>query len=323
MVVTALAAGLLFGYAAQRGGFCLMRALSNLVLMGDTSVMRAYALALAVAVVAVQALQASGVVEPLPVRPLQWLANLAGGLLFGIGMVLGGGCAGSSWYRLGEGALGAWVVLLGFALGASATAVGLLRPLRQALQQPEILVDEGPPTLAALVGLSPWIVVAVLAVAGALTLLRGQDEGEHGKWRWPVTGLVMGLVITLGWYLSDLGGSPAGITFAANTGEILSYPMVGYPNRLRWGMVMVAGVAGGSFLAAWRHGQFGWKAVPGFTGVKLFAGGLVMGIGALVAGGCNVTQGLTNAATLSAGSFLAFGAMLAGGWATLRLLYGR
>ena len=40
-------------------------------------------------------------------------------------------------------------------------------------------------------------------------------------------------------------------------------------------MVMVAGVAVGSFLAAWRHGEFGWKAVPGFTGVKLFSGGLV------------------------------------------------
>jgi hypothetical protein len=63
--------------------------------------------------------------------------------------------------------------------------------------------------------------------------------------------------------------------------------------------------------------------VPGFTGIKLFAGGLTMGVGALLADGCNITQGLTNSATLALGSLTAFAAMLAGGWLTLRLLYGR
>ena len=43
---SALLAGLLFGYCAQRGGFCLTRALSNWVLMGDTAILRAYVLAL-------------------------------------------------------------------------------------------------------------------------------------------------------------------------------------------------------------------------------------------------------------------------------------
>ena len=89
------------------------------------------------------------------------------------------------------------------------------------------------------------------------------------------------------------------------------------------GMVMLPGVVVGAALAAVRTGQFAWKPVPGFTGVKLFAGGLVMGAGALLADGCNVTQGLTNSATLAAGSLTAFGAMLLGGWATLWLLFGR
>ncbi|HEX2481777.1 MAG TPA: YeeE/YedE thiosulfate transporter family protein, partial [Methylomirabilota bacterium] len=120
---SALLAGLLFGYCAQRGGFCLTRALSNWVLMGDTAILRAYVLALVVAIVGVHVLEL-GLVESIPVRPFRWLANVAGGFVFGVGMILGGGCAGSSWYRLGEGALGAWVVLLGFAIGASAASVG-------------------------------------------------------------------------------------------------------------------------------------------------------------------------------------------------------
>ena len=173
-----------------------------------------------------------------------------------------------------------------------------------------------------MLGVSPWLVIGVLVVVLGVWLLRNRpEEDEHGKWRWPVTGVVMGLVIVLGWYLSSVGGNPTGITFAANTGHLLSYPMVGYPNRVTWGMVLVVGVALGAALAAWHTGQFAWKPVPGFTIVKLFAGGLIMGVGALVADGCNITQGLTNSATLALGSLTAFASMLAGGWVALSVLF--
>jgi hypothetical protein len=320
MVVTALAAGLAFGYCAQRGGFCLTRALSNWTLMGDAGLLRAYVLALLVAVIGVHLLQL-GTGDEIPVRPFRWLANLLGGLIFGAGMILGGGCAGSSWYRLGEGALGAWVVLLGFAMGATTASVGLLGPLRQRLGAWEWTIDGGVPTLATSVGVSPWLIIAVLAAPVGIWLWRGEVEPEHGKWRWPVTGLAIGLVVSVGWFLSLLGGSPTGITFAANTGHLLTYPLVRYPGRLTWSMVLLVGVVAGAALAARRSGQFGWRPVPGFTGVKLFAGGLTMGVGALLADGCNITQGLTNSATLALGSLTAFAAMLAGGWLTLRLLY--
>ena len=318
---TALLAGLAFGYCAQRGGFCLTRALSNWVLMGDTAIMRAYVLALLVAIVGVHVLE-FGLVESIPVRPFRWLANLTGGFVFGVGMILGGGCAGSSWYRLGEGALGAWVVLAGFAIGASAANVGVLQSLRTTLQDFEYEIDDRLATLQGILGVSPWLVIGVLVVVLGVWLLRNRpEEDEHGKWRWPVTGVVMGLVIVLGWYLSSVGGNPTGITFAANTGHLLTYPMVGYPNRVTWGMVLVVGVALGAALAAWHTGQFAWKPVPGFTTAKLFAGGLVMGAGALVADGCNITQGLTNSATLALGSLTAFASMLAGGWVALSVLF--
>jgi uncharacterized membrane protein YedE/YeeE len=108
---SSLATGVALGYVMQRGGFCLTRGISNLVLMRDTTIMRAYVLALLVAMAGVQILQTAGLVEP-PVRPLHWLANIVGGILFGVGMILSGGCSGSTWYRVGEGAVGAWVVLL-------------------------------------------------------------------------------------------------------------------------------------------------------------------------------------------------------------------
>ena len=116
--LSAVLTGLAFGYVIQRGGFCLTRAISNLALMGDAGILRAYVLAMLIAVVGVHVLSGLGLVE-VSVRPFRWLANIVGGLLFGVGMILAGGCSGSTWYRVGEGAIGAWVILLGFAMGAS------------------------------------------------------------------------------------------------------------------------------------------------------------------------------------------------------------
>jgi uncharacterized membrane protein YedE/YeeE len=332
--LTALAAGALFGYCAQRGGFCLTRALSNLVLMGDSAVARAYVLALVVAVAGTFLLSTLGThlpmlefTEEIPVRPFRWVANLVGGFVFGFGMLMAGGCSGSTWYRLGEGAVGAAVVLLGFALGASATNVGVLSPVRQALQQYEWSPGgSAPPTLYGLLGaagVSRWVVVAAIVAAAGLWLARGETEPEHGKWRWPVTGTAVGAVIVAGWYLSSFGGPPVGITFAENTGHLLTYPLVWFPNRVTWGMLLLVGVPLGSAAAAWPHGQFAWKLPAAGTLTKLFAGGIVMGAGALVAQGCNITQGLTYASTLALGSLTAFAAMVAGGWTALWLMFLR
>lgn len=318
---SALLAGALFGYCAQRGGFCLTRALSNLVLAGDGTVARAYLLALLVAIVGTHLL-ILGPLDALPVRPFRWVASLVGGFVFGIGMILGGSCAGSAWYRVGEGALGAAVVVLGFSLGATATSVGALAPLRQRLQVYELLAGEEPATLYLLVGLGPWPVIGGVILLAGLWLARGGDEPRSEKWPWTVLGAAMGLVIVLGWYLSSLGDAPIGITFATNTSHLLTYPLVNFPSRVTWGMLLVVGVPAGSAVAAWRTDQFGWKAPPGFVSVRLFVGGALMGIGALIADGCNITQGLTQGATLSLAGLTAFAAMLAGGaltlWAMLR-----
>jgi hypothetical protein len=239
-------------------------------------------------------------------------------------MILSGGCSGSTWYRVGEGAMGAVVVLLGFAMGATAVSVGILAPVRAWLRAPEIRLGDGSaPTLASALGVSPWVVIVVLGAAGAVWLSRAQGEPEHGKWPWAVAGLAVGLVITAGWWASLLGGRPAGITFAANTGELLTYPLVGYPNRVNWSMVMLLGVPAGALLGAWRAGDVGWKLPPSGMLPRLFGGGLLMGASALVAEGCNINQGLTQSATLALGGLVTFAAMSAGACLTLWGLYLR
>ena len=322
LYVSALGTGIAFGYVIQRGGFCLTRAISNAVLTGDTAILRAWALALLVSMVGVRLLMSGGAVDP-PIRPLHWLANILGGVVFGIGMILSGGCSGSTWYRVGEGAIGAWVVLLGFGIGATSVGVGIFAPVRTLLQRPVLDWEGAPPTLASVTGLSPWSVIAVLAMVGGVWLVRGRREPVHGKWPWPLTGVAVGVMITMGWWASTFGDRPVGITFAANTGHLLTYPMVGFPNRVTWSMVMALGVPLGAFAGAWPAGEFSWKLPPGWSLVKIFGGGLLMGGAALVAEGCNINQGLTNSATLAVGSLLTFASMAAGAWLALWALYLR
>jgi uncharacterized membrane protein YedE/YeeE len=323
LALSALATGGVFGYVLQRGGFCLMRALSNAVLMRDGNILRAYLLALLVAMVGVQMIETLGLVD-IPLRPLRWLSNVVGGLLFGVGMVLSGGCSGSTWYRVGEGAVGACVVLLGFAIGATTAGLGFVAPLRALLQKPVVSIgDAGVPTLANVAGISPWLVIVALVVGVGIWLMRGRREPEHGKWPWPRTGVAVGVVITVGWWASAFGDRPVGITFAANTGHLLTYPMIGYPNRVTWSMWMALGVPLGAFVAAWTTNHFAWKLPAPSSLVKIFGGGLLMGAAAIVAEGCNINQGLTNSATLALGSLLTFVSMCAGACATLWFLFLR
>lgn len=322
LYLSALATGLVFGYVIQRGGFCLTRALSNLYLMGDATIVRAYLLALLVATIGVHLLLEAGLVQ-IPIRPFHWLANLIGGVLFGIGMILAGGCAGSTWYRVGEGAVGAWVVLLGFAMGATTMSVGILAPVRRSLRAFEVTVGGGSPTLPNLVGVSPWLVIVLLGLGVGFFLWKGAGEPEHGKWPWSVTGAIVGVVIALGWWTSSLGSSPTGITFTINTSHAFTYPLVGYPTRVNWSMILLVGVPIGAFVGAWQAGEFGWKLPRGWSLVQLFAGGLLMGSAAILAEGCNITQGLTNSATLAVGSLVAFGGMWLGAYVAVWALYLR
>lgn len=323
LYASALATGLALGYVMERGGFCLTRALSNAWLMRDGAVLRAWVLALLVVMVGVEILEALSLVD-VPRPPLHWLSSVVGGLLFGAGMIVAGGGPGSAWYRVGEGAIGAWVVLLGFAIGATTAGLGILSPVRVLLQKPVLTTADGdPPTLASLTGLPPWVVVAALVLVGCAWLLRGPRGAEHGTWRWPASGATVGAIIVAGWWASTFGERPAGITFAANTGHLLTYPLVGYPSRVTWSMLTPVGVAVGAFVAARRADQFGWKLPAPTSLVKIFGGGLLMGAAALVAEGCDINQGLTNSSTLALGSLLTFTSMCAGASGTVWLLFLR
>src|SRR5919199_5163787 len=121
--------GLGAGLVLQRGRLCFAGAFRDLFLMRNGTMMRAILVGLAIMAPVFALIEARAVPEPTfgavaagaHVVPLG--LNLAvGGLLFGIGMVVAGGCVSGTLYRMGEGYLASWASLFGILLGLSLAA---------------------------------------------------------------------------------------------------------------------------------------------------------------------------------------------------------
>lgn len=116
--------GITFGVILQRSRLCFAGAFRDLVLLGDGRLMRAILVGLAVATIGFSLLEARFVPDPsfgtLPqgayIQTVGW-ATVAGGLAFGIGMVLAGGCMTGTLWRMGEGYLNSWVAMGGILVG--------------------------------------------------------------------------------------------------------------------------------------------------------------------------------------------------------------
>lgn len=136
--------GAAFGCAARWGRFCLLRGVrqgmghDHSEPRGHAPALQAFALALAVALLASQGLQWLGVIDlgqAQIVRPnFSPLGVFLGGVIFALGMVLANACGARSLVLLAGGNLRALVTVVFLALGAQASATGVLAPLRQWLQ---------------------------------------------------------------------------------------------------------------------------------------------------------------------------------------------
>src|SRR6266851_7675720 len=123
------ALGLGFGLVLQRGRLCFAGAFRDLFLMRNGTMMRAILVGLAIMAPVFALIEARAVPEPsfgavavgAHVVPLG-LNLAAGGLLFGIGMVVAGGCVSGTLYRIGEGYVASWASLIGILVGLSLAA---------------------------------------------------------------------------------------------------------------------------------------------------------------------------------------------------------
>ena len=119
--------GLLAGIVMQRTRFCFVRAFREPFMTGEADHTKAVAVAVIISVTGFAILKWTDLRDwETFVFPGFWFGSFVGGIIFGVGMSLAGGCASGSLWRAGEGQVKLWVALVGFALVGSVFRVWLV-----------------------------------------------------------------------------------------------------------------------------------------------------------------------------------------------------
>ncbi len=345
----------IFGAVANKTNFCTMGAVSDMVNMGDWGRMRMWLLAIAVAILGASALQLAGLVDlskSLYVGAnFPWLSYLVGGLAFGVGMTLGSGCASKTLIRIGGGSLKSVVVFVFLAIAAYVTLKGLFGAFRAAVLDPVALHlpagQDLPSLLAHAFGADKrsMLMLAAALVAGLLLVFVFIDREFRRNFDGILGGVIVGLVVIGGWYVSGklgyLAEDPNTLQeafVATNSGRLESLSFVAPQAYLlellmfwtdttrvvTFGIASALGVVAGSAAYALASGNFRWESFrdPKDTANHML-GGVLMGFGGVTATGCTVGQGITGFSTLALGSMLTFLAIVAGSALTMKWQYAR
>lgn len=338
----AFLAGTVFGATAQRTNFCTMGALSDIVFMGDWKRFRSWMLAVAIGILATQAMQSAGMINIdksiYLTKNLGWAGAVLGGLMFGFGMTMGGGCGNKTLVRIGGGNLKSVVVALVMGVFAYMTLRGLIGVARVGVLEPTNIdlgksglttqgLDE---LLAAGLGMARttarWIVA--LVIASGLLAFCFKDAEFRGSPRDIVAGIIIGLLIASGWYITGVIGNDefepvalSSFTFVAPTAESIQYLMTFTGATINFGIAAVGGVIFGSFIMSIATKSFHVEAFSDAPDMlRHLAGAALMGVGGVLALGCTIGQGLTGMSTLAIGSVIALVSIITGGVIGLKYL---
>jgi uncharacterized membrane protein YedE/YeeE len=338
--------GVLFGAVANKTNFCTMGAVSDWVNMGSKDRLRAWLLAIGVAILATQFMDASGIIDVGQAMYLTpnfgWLGHIVGGVLFGIGMTLASGCGQRTLVRVGGGNLKSLVVMILLGLTAYMTMRGLLALVRvNAIEVTNIsLADSGIANqgigslIAGLAGLDSAatvnLVVSVLLGLG-LVIYAFAAKSFRVSFDNILAGVTIGLIIPAGWYVTGVVGfddfDPVrfeSYTFVAPTGESLMYLLTFTGSTISFGVAAVFGVILGSFLYVILTRKFRLETFNDRGDmVRHILGAIAMGFGGVLALGCTIGQGVTGMSTLALGSLLSLVSIVFGSALTMKVEYHR
>ncbi|WP_417247981.1 YeeE/YedE family protein [Celeribacter sp.] len=316
-ILLGLLIGLAFGAMAEVSRFCFRRAVAGPA-SERKSAAGVWLAGLAAAVIGTQLAIAQGLISfdehRFMAADLPWLAIIAGGLLFGAGMVLTRGCVSRLTVLAGSGNLRAALVILTFATVAHASLKGILAPIRTTLGAATVPLET-----AALPQVSAWIIAA----AAALAAWRFADSRRN-----LLLGALIGLLVPAAWvgtgYVLFDEFDPIALeslSFTSPAADTLFWTVASTSIPARFGTGLLGGVLLGAFALALLSGRFQWQSFesPRQTG-RYLAGAALMGVGGVLAGGCTVGAGLAGVPTLSIAATLALLSIAAGGALTARLI---
>ncbi len=312
-ILLGLIIGAAIGATVLLTNFCALGAVADIVFAKDWRRMRAWLLAGGIAIIGAQILDNAHLIDlgssiyAAPFLPL--VPIILGGVCFGFGMALAGGCPSRALSRLGAGSLKSLVTLLVVGVVAAMTGLGVLVGLTDFLFN--IGTVRVPPSnslpvvLTTLIGgerYMRWIVTAI--IGGGLLIFALKDSWFRASRGHLIGGGIIGLCVIAAWAGGSFGVNLVAPMGAAITGLTTQDVPTPFPASVIVGIPLGAFIAG----ALTRN-----LALESFTDAadlpRHLIGGALMGFGGTLALGCTFGQGLSGFSTLGIGSFLAIAAM--------------
>ncbi len=319
-----LVIGISAGLVMHRADYCVAGMFRDAIMFRHTFMIRALFLQIVVTMILFEVLRQSGALPfyPFPLIGKPSLANLIGGVVFGIGMVLAGGCVVGTLYKMGSGSVTSIFAFVGLLVGSGLYPE--IHPSWAAFTKATILADAV--TVPQLLGINPTVMVAVVAVPAIFILHHWRQQhlwdndsvvaGYIQPWK---AALIISLLGTISYVLL---GMPLGIsttyTKIAAIIENLFIPehvsgvayFQGVPlnvfhqlldTPLRGGagpaldsiwdiqFPLIIGITGGSAFSAVMLGEFAIRyKVPGQQLITALLGGAIMGFACRMGAGCNI-----------------------------------
>lgn len=316
-----LVTGAVFGVAAQRSRFCLRAATVEFARRQLGPRVAVWLLCFSTALVWVQAAELLGFFRVEEARmmavPGSWSGAVIGGLVFGVGMVMSRGCPGRLLVLASSGNLRSVVSGLIFAVVAQMSLKGILAPARDRLAL--LSVTEGGQNLNLIdwLGLpreSGLILGAAIALL-ALVIARRNRIGASTL----IFASGVGFSVALGWIstyaLSQVSFDPvtvSSVTFSGPSATTLMFFLA--PERiLGFDVGLVPGVVLGAGFSALIGGQFRLEGFDGESSMRRsMTGAVLMGFGAMLAGGCSIGAGVTGGSIFVGTAWLALFCMWLG-----------
>jgi uncharacterized protein len=334
------------GVALQRSRLCFTAAFRDLFLLRDRRAMIGLLAALAVGSVGYALVFGARLPDPSAyyppgahIAPADW-PTLLGGLAFGLGMTLAGGCISGQLYRLGEGSLVAPVAIAamipGYWIAYQLWDVAYLKGYADGplVWLPRHLGYAG--ALALQLGLFATAAALLLWKCPALppkattTDLRGALRRVFVQ-GWPSWsgGLLLGAVAVAAY----LRTSPLSTTSELNriSQKIVSAKLIGLegmpgcrppatPMALTPNALFVLALVAGSAMAALSAGEFKIRGGRPRAFALAAGGGVLMGFGAMLGLGCTIGTFLSGVMAFSLHGWLFAGGLMAGAFLGVKIL---
>ena len=310
-VIGGLGVGAAVGALMSSQTVCMNAGFRRAVFERRPEILRIFAVAIAAQLLLIPVLIALDVElfsssTALPAIGLFPVAQVVGGLLFGAGMALAGGCITGILWKSGAGSIATAIAIGGFIVGELLIR-GPFERLAVDLDDASSGADEQ--TLYDLLGVD-YVPLALALGALMLLLLRRSSQTVVR------TGLLLGALGTIAWVVAGWADYTYGLGFVgvpSNIGDSLD---AGDAGLLGFATFLAAGVIAGA--AATVRGPI--RLPDASRSLRAAGGGLAMGIGGTLAHGCNIGNGLTGIPLLSLGSLLAITMMAVGALLTWKFV---